>query len=231
MSVLRDIKRRVATSKAAFIEPCLPTLAPKPQSGARWLHEIKHDGYRLQARRDADGASLITRNGFDWTSRYPAIASDVQSLACQSCIIDGEVVILDDNGTLPVFDRLRHGKRVKPEAVLYAFDLLEMDGVDVRGEPLEFRKDELARLLSKRAAAARGKRRPSKSIHLVEHIDFDDATMIFEHACALGCEGIVSKLKGSRYTSGRTRDWIKVKNPAAPWAKRLEDEDWNDKGR
>jgi len=121
MSVLRDIKRRVATSKAAFLEPCLPTLAPKPQSGARWLHEIKHDGYRLQARRDPDGASLITRNGFDWTSRYPAIASDARSLACQSCIIDGEVVILDDNGTLPVFDRLRHGKRVKTEAVLYAF--------------------------------------------------------------------------------------------------------------
>jgi len=89
------------------------------------------------------------------------------------------------------------------------------------------REDELSRLVSKRAAAPRGKRRPPKSIHLVEHLDFDDATMIFDHACALGCEGIVSKLKGSRYTSGRTRDWIKVKNPAAPWAKRLEDEDWN----
>jgi ATP-dependent DNA ligase len=63
---------------------------------------------------------------------------------------------------------------------------------------------------------------------LVEHLDFDDADMVFEQACGIGCEGIVSKLKGSRYTSGRTQDWIKVKNPNAPWAKRLEDEDWND---
>jgi len=137
MSVLREIQRRVATSKAPFIEPCLPTLSPKPPTGPRWLHEIKHDGYRLQARRDTDGASLITRNGFDWTSRYASIAADVQSLACRSCIIDGEVVIFDDNGTLLVFDRLRHGKREKPEAVLYAFDLIELDGVDVRSEPLD----------------------------------------------------------------------------------------------
>ena len=98
MSVLREIKRRVAASKAAFIEPCLPTLADKPPTGPRWIHEIKHDGYRLQARRDADGAFSITRNGFDWTSRYPSIAAAVQALACRSCIIDGEVVVLDDNG-------------------------------------------------------------------------------------------------------------------------------------
>ena len=68
---MREIKRRVAASKAAFIEPCLPTLAEKPPSGPRWLHEIKHDGYRLQARRDAEGAYLITRNGFDWTGAIP----------------------------------------------------------------------------------------------------------------------------------------------------------------
>ena len=112
MSVLREIKRRVAASKAAFIEPCLPTLAEKPPSGPRWIHEIKRDGYRLQARRDTDGTYLITRNGFDWTTRYPAIAADLKALACRSCIIDGEVVILDDDGAIPVFDRLRHGPRV-----------------------------------------------------------------------------------------------------------------------
>jgi len=227
MSVLREIKRRVAASKAAFIEPCLPTLAEKPPSGPRWIHEIKRDGYRLQARRDTDGTYLITRNGFDWTTRYPAIAADLKALACRSCIIDGEVVILDDDGAIPVFDRLRHGPRVETEAVLYACDLLELDGEDLRGEPIEFRKAALDRLLAKRVSSGRGKPRPPQAIYMVEHLDFDDADMVFEQACAIGCEGIVSKLKGSRYTSGRTRDWIKVKNPAAPWAKRLEDEDWN----
>jgi ATP-dependent DNA ligase len=228
MSVLREIKRRVAAAKAAFIEPSLPTLAQKPPAGARWLHEIKHDGYRLQARRDADGIALIRRNGFDWATRYPVIAADLKALACRSCIRDGEVVILDVDGAIPVFDRLRHGPRVKSEAVLYAFDLLELDGVDLRAEPIEFRKAELDRLLVKRVASGRGKSRPPQAIYLVEHLDFDDADMVFEQACGIGCEGIVSKLKGSRYTSGRTRDWIKVKNPNAPWAKRLEDEDWND---
>jgi len=87
----------------------------KPPSGPRWIHEIKHDGYRLQARRDAEGAYLITRNGFDWTERYAAIAAHLNPLACQSCIIDGEVVILDDKGAIPIFDRLRDGPRVKTE--------------------------------------------------------------------------------------------------------------------
>jgi ATP-dependent DNA ligase len=125
-TVLREIKRRVAAAKAAFIEPCLPTLSDRPPSGPRWVHEIKDDGYRLQARRDAAGTYLITRNGFDWTDRYPAIAADLKALTCRSCVVDGEVVILDDVGALPVFDRLRHGKREKHEALLSAFDLLEL---------------------------------------------------------------------------------------------------------
>lgn len=226
-TLLREIKRRVAASKAAFVEPCLPTLAPKPPSGSRWLHEIKHDGYRLQARRDADGVSLVTRNGYLWTDRYPSIAADIAALKCLSCIIDGEAVALDEHSGLPIFDRLRYGPREKPDVLLYAFDLLELDGRDLRGEPIEERKATLEKLLSKRVTPRKGQRRPPKAIQYVEHLDIDDGGMIFDHACALGCEGIVSKLKGSRYTSGRTRDWIKVKNPNAPWAKRLEDEDWN----
>jgi ATP-dependent DNA ligase len=77
--VPREIKRRVAAAKAAFIEPCLLTLADKPPSGPRWIQEIKHAGYRLQTRRDAESAFLITRNGFDWTSRYPAITADLHA--------------------------------------------------------------------------------------------------------------------------------------------------------
>jgi bifunctional non-homologous end joining protein LigD len=152
MSVLREIKRRVAAAKAAFIEPSLPTLAETPPAGARWLHEIKHDGYRLQARRDADGIFLITRNGFDWTARYPAIAADLQALACRSCNIDGEVVILDDNGAIPIFDRLRYGSRAKPEALLYAFDLLELDGVGGRSRSAKRRCQSCLRKRSLRQA-------------------------------------------------------------------------------
>ena len=90
-------------------------------------------GYLIERALDETRSQqfiLITRNGFDWTARYPAIAADLKALACQSCIIDGEVVILDDNGAIPIFDRLRHGPRVKTEALLYAFDLLGLDEED-----------------------------------------------------------------------------------------------------
>jgi bifunctional non-homologous end joining protein LigD len=214
---LSEMNRRLAASKAAFIEPCLPTLAAQPPNGSGWIHEIKHDGYRLQARRDGDGVHLITRNGFDWTGRYPSIAAAVKALRCKSCTIDGEVVVVDDNG-LATFDALRYGAREKPEALLYAFDLLELDGEDLRAQPIEARKAALAKLL---------KRKETPDIHYVDHLEFDDAAMIFDHACNLGCEGIVSKRLGSRYTSGRSRDWIKTKNPDAPGARRLEEEDWN----
>ena len=212
-SVLREMKRRLAASKAAFIEPCLPTLAHEPPAGPRWLHEIKHDGYRLQARRDANGVTLVTRNGYVWTDRCPAIADGVAALACRSCIIDGEVVVIDGSG-LAVFDKLRYGARVKTDVLLFAFDLVELDGSDLRRHPIEDRKARLDRLVQ-----------ACLSIRYVEHLE-GDGSLIFEHASALGCEGIVSKRVGSRYVSGRSRDWIKVKNPAAPAARRLEEEDW-----
>jgi bifunctional non-homologous end joining protein LigD len=138
MSQLREFRRRLEAHKAAYVEPCFPTLAEKPPSGRRWIHEIKHDGYRLQARKDANGVHLITRNGFPWTDRYPSVVAAVTALSCKSCIIDGEVVTTDEQG-LATFNLLRHGTRVKPEAFLYAFDLLELDGKDFRRDPLETR--------------------------------------------------------------------------------------------
>jgi bifunctional non-homologous end joining protein LigD len=227
MSVLRELKRRVAASKARFIEPCLPTLSETLPTGPRWIHEIKHDGFRLRAHRSAAGVHLVTRNGYDWTTRYPAVVTDLKALACKSCIVDGEVVVLDDNGTLPIFDRLRYGPREKPEAQLFAFDLLELNGEDIRGKPVEKRKAALKRLLAKRIAPPKGEPRPRTAIYLVDHLEHADGAIVFEHACALGCEGIVSKRLGSPYPSGRSRDWIKVKNPAAPSTRRLEEEDWN----
>src|SRR6516225_6807797 len=118
---------------SGFIEPCLPSPAEQPPSGPGWVHEIKHDGYRLMARRDPIGIRLLTRNGHDWAPRYPLIVEAVNRLKVRSCLIDGEAVACDENG-LAVFERLRlkpSGKHV----FLYDFDLLELDGQDLRREP------------------------------------------------------------------------------------------------
>jgi ATP-dependent DNA ligase len=128
-----------------FIAPCLPTTTHTLPSGGMWLHEIKHDGYRLMARRDSVGTRLLTRNGHDWAPRYPLIVEAVNRLKVRSCLIDGEAVACDENG-LAVFERLRRkpsGKHV----FLYAFDLVELNGQDLRREPLETRKATLASLL------------------------------------------------------------------------------------
>ena len=116
-----------------FIEPCLPSPADRPPSGSNWIHEIKHDGYRLMARRDSVGIRLITRRGNDWSDRFPLVVEAVNHLKVRSCLIDGEVVCCDERG-LARFDVLRR-RRNEAVAFLYAFDLLELDGTDLRREP------------------------------------------------------------------------------------------------
>jgi bifunctional non-homologous end joining protein LigD len=106
-----------ARRPAGFIEPCLPSLAARPPSGPGWLHEIKHDGYRLMAQRHGVGGRLLTRNGNDWSARYPAVLDAISAVKVRSCLIDGEIAVCDEHG-LAVFQRLRHGSRIKPEAVL-----------------------------------------------------------------------------------------------------------------
>jgi len=160
------------------------------------------------------GVRLFTRNGHDWTGRYPAIAAAVAKLSCRSCLIDGEAVACDDNG-VPIFDRLRY-RRDDRRVFLYAFDLIELDGDDLRRKPIEARKAALAKLL----------RRAKTGLVLNEHIEYDDAEMVFRHACKLGLEGIVSKRLGSPYRSGRSRHWVKSKNPKHPAVKREAEEDW-----
>jgi hypothetical protein len=128
-----------------FIEPCLPSTAERPPSGPNWIHELKHDGYRLMARRDAAGVRLLTRNGHDWATRFPLIVQAVDALRLRSCLIDGEAVGCDDDG-LPVFQKLRQ-RRDDHHVFLYAFDLIELDGKDLRHEPIEQRKAVLAKLL------------------------------------------------------------------------------------
>ena len=113
---------------SAFIEPCLPSPADRLPSGPGWIHEIKLDGFRMMVRRDAAGVRLLTRNGHDWTGRFPLIAEAAGALRARSFLIDGEAVACDGDG-LPVFDRLRY-RRQDGRVFLFAFDLLELNGQD-----------------------------------------------------------------------------------------------------
>ena len=102
------LRKRLSADRASFTEPCLPSPADKPPSGSNWIHEIKHDGFRLMARRDPVGIRLITRRGNDWTQRYPLVVEAVNHLNVRSCLIDGEVVCCDAQGVTS-FQLLRHG--------------------------------------------------------------------------------------------------------------------------
>src|SRR3954454_13380882 len=212
MLIERMRKRLGADTK--FIETCLPSPAPKPPAGPNWIHEIKHDGFRLMARRDPVGIRLITRRGNDWTTRYALVAEALNHLKVRSCLIDGEVVCCDERG-VAAFQLLRH-RRNEPKAFLYAFDLLELDGADLRREPIEVRKATLASIL----------RKSQPGVCINEHLEHDCGQTVFQHACRMGLEGIVSKRLGSHYRSGRSSDWLKFKNPDAPAVKRKAEEDW-----
>ena len=198
------------------LQPCLPRPAKEPPVGPDWIHEIKHDGFRILARRAAKRVRLITRHGADFTARYPKIAAALESLSVRSCALDGEAIVVNPDG-LSVFDLIRY-RQHDHGAVLCAFDLIELDGEDLRRQPVERRKAMLADLL-------RGTR---DGIAFNQHYEGDGAA-IFEHACALGCEGIVSKRLGSPYRAGRVDNWLKIKNPAAPAVKREAEEGWGDK--
>ena len=164
-------------------------------------------------RRDTAGVRLITRNGHDWSARFALIAQAAGALRLRSCLIDGEAVAGDGDG-LPSFDRLRY-RRADDSVFLYAFDLLEFDGQDLRREPLETRKATLASLL----------RGSLPDVRLNEHLA-QPGDLVFRHACKMGLEGIVSKRLGSRYRSGRSPDWLKMKNPEAPAVRREAEEEW-----
>jgi bifunctional non-homologous end joining protein LigD len=181
---------------AAFIEPCLPTEAARVPDGTTWIHEVKHDGYRLIVRRDGDRVRLFTRRGYDW-----------------STTLDGEAVVCGDNGVAD-FDNL-HSQAHNDSVFLYAFDLLELNGDDLRNEPLEVRKSTLQSLL----------RKAKPGVRYNEHLNGDGAT-IFNHACRLGLEGFVSKRRDFPYRSGRCKSWVKVKNPASPARMRIAEGTW-----
>jgi len=205
------IMLRMRTLPAGFIAPCLPTRTDKLPSGSHWLHEIKHDGFRIIARKTGAKVRLYSRPGNDLTHRFPLIIDALSRLRSRSCIIDGEAVACDDNGV-----NLIRYRRHDDSTFLYAFDLIELNGDDLRRDPLEVRKATLASIVAAKA---------SPGIRFNEHIEGDGPT-VFAHACKLGLEGIVSKRKDSAYRSGRSPDWLKMKNPACAAVTREAEEEW-----
>jgi ATP-dependent DNA ligase len=157
---------------------------------------------------------LYSRPGNDMTRRFPLIAEALTGLRSRSCIIDGEAVACDDNGVAS-FDRIRY-RQHDGDVFLYAFDLIELNGDDLRRDPLQVRKATLRSILAKAGLGVR----------FNEHLEGDGPT-IFAHACKMRLEGIVSKRRDSAYRSGRSPDWLKMKNPAHAAVKREAEEDWS----
>ena len=196
-----------------FIAPCLPIPSQKAPSGSAWIHEVKHDGYRLIARRDGNRVRLYTRRGYDWSDKYPRIVESLLSLRVQSIIVDGEAVWAGKDGKSD-FDRLHSGGH-DDQVFLYAFDLLELNSEDYRQHPLEMRKTKLEKPLA----------RTERGMRFSEHLDGDGET-IFKHACKMGLEGIVSKRRDFPYRSGRCKSWVKIKNPDSAAVMRVQDGSW-----
>jgi bifunctional non-homologous end joining protein LigD len=187
------------------VEPCLALLRTTAPAGPDWAFEVKWDGYRLAIHIEPKGVRIITRGGHDWTHRFPTIADAAKNLGVGTAILDGEAVVLDDQGRSD-FGALqrslggRGGKRTSMESLLYAFDLLYFDGHDLTGTELSVRRHILEDLLDGAGGA----------IRLSEEID-GDGTKLLENACTIGLEGVIAKRRDSTYRSGRTGDWLKIK--------------------
>jgi bifunctional non-homologous end joining protein LigD len=185
-----------------YITPCDPTLRDRAPDGPGWLLEIKIDGYRAQVHIHHRRITVYSRSGYNWTDHFHQIAHAVKVLSGHDLIIDGEATVFGNTG-LPDFQALRRelAKRQSDRLVYFAFDLLYLDGYDLRGAPLIERKRALQDLLAKA---------PPK-IHYVEHFEMDDGEAVYRHACKLKLEGIVSKRRDSPYRSGRQETWLKLK--------------------
>ncbi len=196
---VRGAKKRLLP---VFLEPSLASLCARPPSGPKWVHEIKHDGYRIQARIDGGKVKLLTRTGLDWTDRFKSIAKALQALRLSSGLIDGEIVVEDDTGKSSLGNLqadLSEGRQDRMR--YYAFDLLYCEGFDLREAILLDRKALLEQVLAGAPASIRF------SEHLAEH----DGPTILEHTCRLGLEGIVSKRGDLSYRGGRGDHWLKSK--------------------
>jgi ATP-dependent DNA ligase len=185
-------------------ELCLATAGKQVPSGPDWIHEVKHDGYRMLVIRENERVRLFSKNGTDWTMRYPWIAGAALKNSQKHFVIDGEAVVLGVDG-ISDFNAL-HSRKYDHEVQLYAFDILAMGGDDLRSLPLHMRKANLEQLLARRpdgitvAPFERGEIGPD----------------LFRAACRMGLEGLVSKHRDRPYRGGRQKFWIKVKNRKHP---------------
>ena len=184
-----------------FIEPQLAFSVDQPPAGKHWIHEIKHDGYRSQVVIERGQARVFSRNGYDWSDRYPGIVRAAAGLRCKSAIIDGEAIVQDGDGRSD-FESLQSAIRVQPYSIiLYAFDLLHLDGKDLRQQTLLERRGELQRLVGSDAE--------SRIQFSDEFVGDGDA--LFKACAEQELEGIVSKHALAPYRSGRSKTWLKTK--------------------
>jgi bifunctional non-homologous end joining protein LigD len=188
-------------TQPTFIAPQLALEATAPPSTANWLHELKLDGYRIQARKNGDKTQLLTRKGLDWTHRMPALAASIAHLPCTACTLDGEAVVLAPDGNSSFADlQAAFQDQAAHPLTYFAFDLLHLDGRNTRSLPLRDRKSLLAHLLT----------RAPENLRLSEHLETSGVT-VFHKACELHAEGIVSKRADAPYHPGRNADWLKSK--------------------
>ncbi len=179
-----------------FVEPALASSIEKVPSGGRWIHEIKFDGYRVQVHLANQAITIFTRRGHDWTKRFRKAADDVWHIRAGSAIIDGEIVVPAADGSTDFSLLQNELKGSSKSIVLVAFDLLYLNGRDIRKEPLFRRKAELKKIIA------------GTDVQFSESFEIDGDQM-FAHACKLGLEGVVSKVRDSTYASGRGNAWVK----------------------
>jgi DNA ligase D len=185
-----------------FLSPQLATLAEVPPSNDGWLHELKLDGYRMQARKNGKQVQMLTRTGLDWTGRMRSIANEIAKLPVQKVILDGEVVVVAANGTTSFADlQASMQEGAKHHLTYFAFDLLHIDGRSPRDLSLKERKELLSKILIGAS---------DDTLRLSEHIETGGAELLRE-ACRLKAEGIVSKRAAGKYVAGRSHDWLKMK--------------------
>lgn len=196
------LKGRAPDPLPQFVAPCLATLSNAPPAGATWVHEIKFDGYRLQARIADGKVQLLTRTGLDWTKRFPSLAKALAALKLETAIIDGEAVVEDEHGVSSFAKLVQSLEDERSDDMVFVgFDLLYLNGVNTAAAPLIERKDLLKAILAKSR---------SKHLRYSEHFT-EDGAAVLDGACGLGLEGIISKRTDVSYRSGRNNDWLKSK--------------------
>ena len=201
------IKGAAKAAMPTKLKPQLATQADAPPRDATgWLHEIKFDGYRTLAFVKDGKVKLVTRAGLDWTDKYGVLAHAFADLPCKEALIDGEIVVVDENGVTHFEDLQRAlSEHAGDRLTFFAFDLVHLDGYDLSGARLIDRKELLRKLLAPVAG-------PSSAIHFSDHVG-GEGKALFEQASELGLEGILSKRADSHYVQARSKTWLKVKSP------------------